>query len=80
MQRVYRNAPTNQIKPNPHNARTHSSKQIKQIADSIAKLGFGAPVILDENGVLLAGEGRWRAAKLIQRVPGDAALRVRSFT
>jgi ParB-like chromosome segregation protein Spo0J len=30
------------IKPNPHNARFHSIKQIGQIADSIRAFGFGA--------------------------------------
>ena len=28
------------IKPNPRNARTHSKKQIRQIADSIGDFGF----------------------------------------
>jgi hypothetical protein len=28
------------IKPNPRNARTHSKKQIRQIADSITAFGF----------------------------------------
>jgi hypothetical protein len=35
-----------QIKPNPRNARTHSKKQIRQIADSIRAVGFAAPVLI----------------------------------
>ena len=52
------------IKPNPRNARTHSKKQIGQIADSIDAFGFTVPVMIDENSMLLAGHGRFEAAKL----------------
>jgi ParB-like nuclease domain len=50
--------PVRTLKPNPRNARTHSKKQIRQIADNIAALGFTVPVLMDENSVLLAGHGR----------------------
>jgi hypothetical protein len=43
-----------QIKPNPHNARTHSKKQKDQLKDSMLAFGFTAPVLIDENGVLIA--------------------------
>lgn len=52
-----------QIRPNPHNARTHSKRQISQIAASISKLGFAAPVLVDETYELIAGHGRLEAAK-----------------
>src|SRR5262249_33069030 len=55
-----------QIKPHPRNTRTHSKKQIRQIADSIQAIGFASPVLLDERGVLLAGHGRLEAAKLLR--------------
>jgi 16S rRNA G966 N2-methylase RsmD len=60
-----------QIKPHPRNARTHSKKQIRQIADSIRAVGFAAPVLIDEDGVLLAGHGRLEAARLLglQTIP-----------
>ena len=54
-----------QIKPHPRNARTHSKKQIRQIADSIRAVGFAAPVLIDEDRVLLAGHGRLEAARLL---------------
>ena len=54
------------IKPHPHNTRTHSKKQIRQIADSIQAVGFASPVLIDEHGVLLAGHGRLEAAKLLR--------------
>jgi ParB-like nuclease domain len=55
-----------QIKPHPRNPRTHSKKQVRQIADSIQAVGFASPVLLDEHGVLLAGHGRLEAAKLLR--------------
>ena len=53
------------IKAHPRNTRTHSKKQIRQIADSIQAVGFTSPVLIDEQGVLLAGHGRVEAAKLL---------------
>jgi DNA modification methylase len=59
------------LKRNPRNARTHSKKQIRQIADSIGAYGFTVPVLIDENSMLLAGHGRLEAAKLLglKRIP-----------
>jgi hypothetical protein len=51
-----------QIKPNPQNARTHSAKQIRQIVDSITTFGFTTPVLVSEDGELLAGHARHAAA------------------
>ena len=58
-------SPIDHIKPHPRNARTHSKKQVSQIADSIQAVGFASPVLIDEDGVLLAGKGRLEAAKLL---------------
>jgi ParB-like nuclease domain len=59
------------LKPNARNARTHSKKQIRQIADSIAAFGFLVPILIDEGGVVIAGHGRYAAAKLLglEQVP-----------
>ena len=59
------------LKPNPRNARTHSKKQIEQIAKSIDAFGFTVPVIIDETSTLLAGHGRFKAAKLrgLKKIP-----------
>ncbi len=51
------------LSPNPKNARTHSIKQIVQVGASIEKFGFLNPLIVDENGVVLAGHGRLEAAR-----------------
>jgi len=50
-------------RPNPRNGRTHSKKQIRQIAASIREFGFTNPVIVDENNMVLAGHGRLEAAR-----------------
>lgn len=42
------------IKPNARNARTHSKKQVSQIADSIAAFGFLVPILVDEGSVIVA--------------------------
>ena len=50
------------LKPNPRNARTHSKKQIRQIADSVLAFGFVVPIVVDENNTILLGHGRLEAA------------------
>ncbi|MDG4886808.1 DNA methyltransferase [Mesorhizobium sp. WSM4887] len=49
--------------PYSRNARTHSKKQIKQIADSIVEFGFTNPILVDESNNVLAGHGRLAAAR-----------------
>src|SRR5262249_47471908 len=53
------------LKPHARNARTHSKKQIRQIADSIATFGFLVPLLIDDGGVIIAGHGRYDAAVLL---------------
>jgi DNA modification methylase len=59
------------LRPHPGNARTHSKKQIRQIAGSIRQFGFTNPVLVGENGEIIAGHGRVEAAKLLglEKVP-----------
>lgn len=45
------------IKPYEKNARTHSSKQLKQIMNFIKAYGFTNPLLIDENNNLIAGHG-----------------------
>jgi DNA modification methylase len=49
--------------PYARNARTHSPAQVKQIAASIAEWGWTMPVLVDDDGVLIAGHGRVLAAQ-----------------
>lgn len=53
------------LKPYPHNARTHSKHQIRQIADSIQAFGFTSPILVDRSNTIIAGCGRAEAAKTI---------------
>ena len=57
--------PVRELRPHPNNARTHSKKQIRQIANSIAKFGFCNPVLVDDTRQIIAGHGRVEAAKLL---------------
>ena len=47
------------------NARTHSKRQIRQIANSIRRFGFCNPVLVDDDMQIIAGHGRVEAAKLL---------------
>ncbi len=53
------------LKPYAGNARTHSKKQIQQIAKSIERFGFTNPVLIDDGNGIIAGHGRVLAAKAI---------------
>ena len=46
-------------------SRTHTAKQIKQIAASIKEFGFISPILIDGADGIIAGHGRVEAAKLI---------------
>jgi hypothetical protein len=53
------------LRPAPRNARSHSRKQLSQIADSIRAFGFTNPVLIDQAGQVIAGHGRLAAAQLL---------------
>src|SRR6516164_6747190 len=55
--------PLDQLRPWPRNARTHSRKQIRQLAESIRCFGFTNPVLIDRDNRILAGHGRVEAAR-----------------
>lgn len=63
--------PVKDLSPYPNNARVHSKKHIKQIADSIRTFGFTNPILVDGKCMVIAGHGRLEAAKLLgfQQVP-----------
>lgn len=52
-----------ELRPYAGNARTHSRKQIGQIARSIERFGFTNPVLIADDGEILAGHGRVAAAR-----------------
>lgn len=51
--------------PSARNARTHSKKQIHLIAESIKAFGFVSPIVAAADGEIVAGYGRYDAAKLL---------------
>ena len=52
--------------PYAHNSRTHSDEQINQVASSIKEFGFTSPVLIDEQGGIIAGHGRVMAAQKLK--------------
>ncbi|WP_321325441.1 DNA methyltransferase [uncultured Parasphingorhabdus sp.] len=57
--------PLAHLVPHDRNARTHSKKQLKQIADSIQRFGFTNPILVDGRNSVVAGHGRIEAAKML---------------
>lgn len=55
--------PLADLEPNPDNARKHPQEQVDRLAASIQKFGFTMPILADENGLIIAGHGRYLAAK-----------------
>lgn len=51
--------------PYARNSRTHSDAQVSQLAASLREFGFTNPVLIDEEGVIIAGHGRVMAARQI---------------
>jgi ParB-like chromosome segregation protein Spo0J len=60
---VYRTI--DEIKPNLANARRHSGKQIRKLADSIETFGFNVPVLVDAELNAVAGHARLAACRLL---------------
>ena len=67
------------LRPYSRNARTHSERQVELIAQSIETFGFTNPIIAEEDGTIIAGHGRWEAAKL-RGLPTVPVLRARHLT
>jgi ParB-like chromosome segregation protein Spo0J len=59
--------PIETLKPYGRNPRTHSKKQIRQIANSIERFGFTNPVLIGDDNEIIAGHGRVEAARLLGR-------------
>lgn len=70
---------TSSLRPNPRNARTHSAKQIRQIAASIERFGWLVPIVIDAELMIAAGHGRWEAAKLLD-LPTVRVIRAEFLT
>ena len=53
------------LKPNPRNPRKHDRAQIEAIARSIEAFDFNAPILVNKNKQIIAGHGRYEAARLL---------------
>ena len=51
------------MRPYSGNAREHSSEQVAKIAASIERFGFNNPILVDADGIVVAGHGRLLAAQ-----------------
>jgi hypothetical protein len=55
-----------QLVADARNARTHTDAQVAQIAAAIREWGWTNPVLIDENGTIIAGHGRVLAARQLE--------------
>lgn len=55
--------PLEKLVPYARNARTHSPAQVSEIAGSIRAFGFANPVLVGDDGTIIAGHGRLAAAR-----------------
>ena len=53
----------NDVKPFHNNARVHEEKSISAIKASVDRFDWLAPIVVDDDGVIIAGHGRLSAAK-----------------
>jgi DNA modification methylase len=58
--------PLERLIPYARNTRTHSPAQVAEIAASMREWGWTNPVLVDEEGTIIAGHGRVLAAGLLQ--------------
>ena len=62
----YKRISLSSLIPYARNSRTHSDAQVAQIASSIKEFGFTNPVLVDEQGGIIAGHGRVLAAQKLK--------------
>jgi DNA modification methylase len=56
---------TSALTPHPQNPRKHTREQVRAIARSIESFGFNSPIMIDKDRQILAGHGRYEAAKYL---------------
>ena len=70
--------PVNDLIPYANNARTHSEEQVNQIASSIKEFGFNNPILVDEQGGVIAGHGGLKVIPTIE-LTGLSEAQKRAF-
>lgn len=71
--------PIDRIKPYAGNPRDHDARQIAKLVGIIRTVGFLAPIIIDDRNIIIAGHGRWAAAKQLA-LPSIPAVRASHLT
>ena len=63
--------PIGALRADPRNPRKHSRIQVRAIARSIDAFGFNAPILVDKTSQIVAGHGRYEAARFLglERIP-----------
>ncbi len=69
-----------EIKPYPQNAKKHPKKQIEQVANSIKEFGMNQPIVVDKQGVIIVGHGRYEALKSLGMEVKDEYIKVVDLT
>jgi len=74
----------NDLIPDPDNARLHNDRNIGMIVDAIGEVGLSRSIVIDENDVILAGNGVTEAARkagkskvMVVDADGDTLVAVR---
>ena len=62
------------IRPYPNNPRKNDTA-VEAVAESIRQCGYVAPIIVDENGVILAGHTRYKALKALGRSKAEVVVK-----
>jgi ParB-like chromosome segregation protein Spo0J len=57
--------PVVELLANERNSRTHTPEQVAKIAAAIERYGWTTPILIDDDGVLIAGHGRLLAAQVL---------------
>lgn len=60
------NKKIDELKPYLNNAKKHTEKQIKQVAESIKRFGFIQPIVVDKNNEIVIGHCRYEAGKYLE--------------
>lgn len=69
-----------EIKPYDKNGKKHPKKQVEQIANSIKEFGMHQPIVVDKQGVIIVGHGRYEALKLLGMDVPEDMIRVADLT
>src|ERR1700756_1004347 len=78
--------PIDSVAPYPRNPRTHPQANVAKLVASIKEFGWTTPILVDEEGAVLAGHGRLLAARALLmpkvpclRIPGLSSAQKRAY-